>query len=211
MHTVTRPVLALLAACTLLGAPVLAAGSPQASAQAEAPPSERPLELLRQRWEQKSPAEKELLRERFRRLKRLPAEERELFVERGRRLAEQRRHFHAEGREDFEGELHRRARAEGRRFREHLPPPLLEELERTEVERRPVLLERYLRRLRHTRCRPLLERLDRELSLDERERRLLERLGEPQRLERMLELRERLRERRDEGQRPERPGNARDV
>lgn len=212
-----RRALAVLVSAFLLSSSLLA----QAPPRAEEPSRAERLRELSLRWQAKPEEERELLRERFHRLQELPEDERELFVERGRRLADLRRELGLERGQAFERALRRRAQEGREALRARLPRPLLEELEGADSERRPVLLERTLRRLRRERTRHFLERLGRELELDERELGELDRLPEGERPRRLLELRRRLFEgRREHGHRPWRerwerareaaPGAARD-
>ena len=156
------------------------------SAPAAAQTDEHPMiEKLKQRWAEKTEEEKSVLMERFQRLQELPSEDRELFLDRAKRLGKEKRRWlkkHRDG--DFERELERRARGQ-RRF----PKRLLERLERSPRERRPVLLERHLRELRGN--GKSLERLGRRLELNERQLEELRTMGEGQRVRRVLELRRR--------------------
>ena len=146
--------------------------------------SREELEALRRRWAGKSDEERAELRDRFRKLQELSAEDRELFLSLGRRVEEARRRWRSKGGGgDFRTELERRRE----RLREHLHPPLLETLRRHPREQRPVLLERELRKL-HREGR-LLERFGERMGLSAGEIDALRQLPADERKERLAGLR----------------------
>jgi hypothetical protein len=202
---------------TLALAGTLAATPPQETATPSLPaasPGERADELegRRERWLQKSPAERARLRGLFEELRALSPEEREILRERARLLREleagERSGAAPEIREQaallrgtdeerfWRERTHDRVREQGRRLREELPAPLLDELRGAPPEARPLLVERWMRAHPDQHERVVLLRLTGELGLPRGEVDRLLALPPHERRPQVAHLRRRLAERR---------------
>ena len=173
-----------LLACVPLFGPVLGAGV-QEPARRAAGGQERGASAL-ERWERMSKQEREVLRARFEELRRLSPEERAALEERHRGVKSMRERVHGqlspevrrkleqlepEQRRDFlREELVEEARGRGARIREKLPREFERELEAAPAERRPQMLENFLRRQYEHRAERRLNHLAKQLELPDAER-----------------------------------------
>jgi len=183
-----------------------------ASLSARAAGQENTTSEARERWAGKSEAERHLLRRRFEEWKHLTEEERQSVRERARRLEERKRELDEtateEDRKALEAlspeERDRRlllqaldeGRARGRSLREHLPPELVERLERADPRDRRRILDEFRRRMREEDSAATLRGLAIRLNLSREEARRLERLPLEERLKKIAELKRRFLEER---------------
>jgi len=170
------------------------------------------LQEMRERWSQKSEAEREVLRRRYEELRRLPDEDRAKLQDRLRRFeaheAEARRSMSAEDRRRLEqlpreerermwrDRAFERSRERGRSLREGLPYAVRERLESASPGERRRMIDEWKRRDRDRWSREGLRTLGRGLELAPEEVRRLEELPLEERIERMRGLKRRQLERR---------------
>ena len=159
---------------------------------------------LARRWQDKTPAERELLRERFRRLDQMPEEERAELSRRARIIRRSEASFRQglpkelreelselsphERRERLRSRWLEHSRTVGRERREHLPLEWRRRLEEASPEER----WRVLGSERRRRCDDFVERLGRGKRLSEAELEELSGLEGDERLRKLLEIKRRL-------------------